>query len=271
MRIGIDATPLPQRPVGAGHYIIQLIRALQRQPGDEEYIIFAQRHSAPLLGIDETPRFRLHLLTDQSPPRRLLWEQTAFPALARRLQLDVLHSLHYTLPIAYRGKRVVTLHDMTFFLYPRLHTLPKRYFFRFFIHLSGRVADALLADSESTRQDAMRIAGIPGAKISTTLLGVTPDFRPVSDAAPLAQVRQKYGLPERYFLYVGLIEPRKNVPALLQAFASIANALPQYQLVITGRKGWMVEQVGQELQRLGIQERVHFTGYVDQPDLPPGL
>src|SRR5512143_969909 len=112
MIIGIDATSLPQRPVGAGHYIIQLIRALARQAAEEQVIVFCQRSGVPLLGVSESPRLRLVTLPDKSPPVRLLWEQAVFPFLANRNRLDLLHSLHYTMPLAYPGRKVVTLHDM---------------------------------------------------------------------------------------------------------------------------------------------------------------
>ena len=268
MRIGIDATPLPPRPVGAGNYIIQLIRALWRNPEGAEFIVFAQQQGVPLLEVTERPDFRLVRLPDRSPASRLVWEQTAFPRLARCYNLDLLHSLHYTMPLLYPGRTVVTFHDLTFFLFPHLHTLPKRYFFRFFTHASQRRASALIADSESTRQDAIRLAGVMPAKIHTTLLGVTPEFRPLSDPARLQAVRQKYHLPDRFLLFVGLLEPRKNLPALLQAFASLVTRLPEVKLVIVGRLGWMYDPTLRLVQSLGLTEQVHFTGYVDQPDLP---
>ncbi len=272
MRIGIDATALPARPVGAGHYIIQLIRAFARQPLEDEFCVFVQQHGLPLLGLppgSQSSAFRILPLPDIPPARRLAWEQTAFPRLAAQQRLDMLHSLHYTLPLAYPGKRVVTLHDTTFFLYPKLHTLSKRYFFRFFIHTSGRLADALTADSESTRQDAIRLANISPQKIFTAQLGVTSDFAPLDTTSASANaVRQKYNLPEHFVLYVGLIEPRKNVPTLLQAFAQVSPQFPDYRLVMAGRRGWMVEHLDQQVADLGLAEKVLFTGYIEQKDLP---
>ena len=268
MHIGIDATALPQQPVGAGNYIIQLIRAFSRLGSAAQFTIFTQRHALPLLAVDERPGFKLVVLPDTSPPLRLLWEQTAFPLLAAQHKLDLLHSLHYTLPLAYPGRCVVTFHDLTFFLFPHLHTLPKRYIFRLFIHLSRRKAAVIIANSESTRQDAIRLAHVPPGKIHTTLLGVTPDFHPESNPAMLQAVRQKYGLPERFLLFVGLLEPRKNLPALLQAFASLPTQQPPVKLVIVGRQGWMYQQTLALVHSLGLAQQVHFTGYVDQADLP---
>lgn len=268
MRIGIDATALPQRPVGAGNYIIQLIRAFAQQTDRVEFVVFIQRHGVPLLQVSEHPGFKLVILPDHHPVIRLLWEQTVFPLLAARYKLDLLHSLHYTMPLAYPGRTVVTFHDMTFFLFPHLHTLPKRYFFRFFIQFSRRRATAIIADSESTRQDAIRLTGVPAGKIHTILLGVTPDFHPEYNPAVLQAVRQKYNLPERFVLFVGLLEPRKNLPTLLQAFASLSPQEPEVKLVIVGRQGWMYDKALQLVHSLCLEDRVHFTGYVDQSDLP---
>ena len=280
MRIGIDATALPSHPVGAGNYIIQLIRAIARhntinnsltrdnQPDRLEFIIFVQRSRLDLLSVDENPNLHLIVLPNLSPIMRLLWEQISLPRLAISHQVDLLHSLHYTMPIAFPRHRVVTFHDMTFFLFPHFHTLPKRYFFRFFIHTSARQADALITDSESTRQDAIRLVGIPQGKIFTAQLGVTDEFHPIRNTPPLLQARQKYHLPEHYLLYVGMLEPRKNLSTLLQAYANIADKIPDHHLVVVGPKGWMVENILQQTEQLNISDKVHFTGYVEKIDLP---
>jgi glycosyltransferase involved in cell wall biosynthesis len=280
MRIGIDATALPPRPVGAGNYIIQLIRAIAlsnemtepvldaNQPNGLEFVIFVQKSRLGSLNLEETPNLHLVVLPDLSPSLRLLWEQISFPRLAEKHQLDLLHSLHYTMPLAYPGRTVVTFHDMTFFLFPQYHTLPKRFFFRFFIRASSRKAVALIADSESTRQDAIRLVGVSAEKIFTAQLGVTQEFRPIRDETILQQTRQKYQLPEHFLLYVGTIEPRKNLPTLLQAYAAVADQMSAHRLVVVGLKGWMVRNIGQNSGQLKISDKVHFTGYVEQPDLP---
>lgn len=268
MIIGIDATALPPQPVGAGNYIIQLIRALAELGEETHYIVFAQPHGRELIGLAEQDSLRFELVNEMQPAERLMWEQTRFPNLLRSSGVDLLHSLHYTMPLHHPVKQVVTLHDMTYFLYPALHTFSKRHFFRAFIRLSGKRADALLADSESTRQDAIRLAGIPAGKITTTPLGVTAEFAPLEDTAVLRRVAEKYQLPERFILFVGLLEPRKNVITLLRAFQEERAQLQGRRLVIVGRKGWMYNQLQQIVDELNLGLDVHFTGYVDQADLP---
>ena len=272
MRIGIDATALPPRPVGAGNYIIHFTRALAQQTAtehpDSELVIFVQNARQSLLAIEPSARVNVVSLPDQSPLRRLAWEQMALPGLIRHYRLDLLHSLHYTMPGLAPCPVIVTFHDMTFFLFPHLHILPKRIFFQNMIRFSARRAAALLAVSESTRQDSIRLLGLTPERITTTPLGVTSGFTPVRDRARLDVVCQKYRLPERFVLYVGLLEPRKNLPALLRAFGQISDRFPGHQLVLVGRQGWMVEQVFELVESLGLKERVCFTGYVESEDLP---
>jgi glycosyltransferase involved in cell wall biosynthesis len=268
MRIGIDATALPERPVGAGNYIIQLIRSLAALMEDDELVVFAQRGRQGLIDQPGLKGAQWILASDKSPALRLIWEQTVLPVLVRRARLDLLHSPHYTRPWSLPCTSVVTFHDMTFFLYPEMHTRPKRLFFPLAIRSSARRADALIADSESTRRDAMRLLSIPPGKICTIPLGIGAEFHPVTDAALLAACRDKYGLPQDFILFVGTVEPRKNLPMLLRAYARLLRSGPAASLVIVGRYGWMYEQVFRQIEELGLKDHITFTGYVPAEDLP---
>jgi glycosyltransferase involved in cell wall biosynthesis len=268
MRIGIDATALPPRPVGAGNYIIQLIRSISDLETEHEFIVFAQESGAALLDIQERDCFHLVVSPDQSPGRRLVWEQVSFPGLIRRERIDLLHSLHYTRPLRLPCASVVTFHDMTFFLYPQLHTRAKRLFFPLAIRYSARHADALISVSESTRQDAIRLAGVEPGKIFTVPLGVSQDFHPISDPVARNQIRERYRLPEDFILYVGLVEPRKNLPLLVKSYKALVERGISLPLVIVGRFGWMYQEVLDLVEALGIKERVWFAGYIPQEDLP---
>lgn len=268
MRIGIDATALPPQPVGAGTYIIQLIRALVDLNTGHEFVVFAHPRGCELIGLPSQPGLSWVILADKSPAYRLVWEQVLFPGVVRRAGVDLLHSLHYTRPVFLPCPSVVTFHDMTFFLFPDLHTRSKRLFFPRAIRLSARQADALIAISENTRQDAIRLLEIPSQKIFTTSLGVSSEFRPLSDTALLEATRRKYRLPENFILYVGIVEPRKNLPLLLKAYKNLVDRGKDDPLVIVGRFGWMVEAVFQQIEQMDLKARVHFAGYVPAQDLP---
>jgi glycosyltransferase involved in cell wall biosynthesis len=273
MRIGIDATALPARPGGAGTYILQLVQALTGLLSSgadhaHELVIFAQRSRQPAFDVQPSQGLTWALVPDISPPVRLAWEQTALPLLVRRHQIDLLHSPHYTRPLILPCASVVTFHDMTFFLSPSLHVLSKRTFFPLAIRLSARLADGLIAVSESTRQDAIRVLGISPGKITTTTLGVSERFHPITEQTLLAKVRRKYALPGRFVLYLGAIEPRKNLTLLLEAFSRLVKDGISHDLVVVGQRGWMVDEVFRAVTDLKLDERVHFTGYVPTEDLP---
>jgi glycosyltransferase involved in cell wall biosynthesis len=248
--------------------MIQLARALAALDEDFELVLIAQRHGRRLIDDPSLPRVEWVETDDISAARRLVWEQTALPGLARRHRLDLLHSLHYTRPVFLPCKSVVTFHDMTFFLFPHLHTPSKRLFFPAAMRLSARQAQAVVADSENTRRDAIRILKIPAEKITTVLCGIGAEFRPIHDAAMLEACRSRYNLPQAFILYVGTVEPRKNLPLLLKAYARLAAKGAHTPLVIVGRRGWMYEEVFQLVETLQISERVLFTGYIPAEDLP---
>jgi glycosyltransferase involved in cell wall biosynthesis len=268
MRIGIDATALPPQPVGAGNYIIQLIRALADLKVDDEFVIFTHRRGHALISLPKHDSFEWIILDDRNPSSRLIWEQLLFPQLIKKSGVELLHSLHYTRPTRLPCASVVTFHDMTFFLYPELHTRVRRLFFPQAIRASARHADALTAVSESTRQDAIRVLGIAPEKITTTQLGVDPSFRPINDTDGRMTIAEKYSLPDRFILYVGLIEPRKNIPMLISAYKRLIDGGENYKLVLVGRYGWMYEELLRQIIDFDLERMVHFTGYISQEDLP---
>lgn len=269
MRVAFDATAIPSNRAGAGIYIFSLVKALARVDRDNEYVVFVKPEHGEEFGT-LGPNFRLMPVSVSSTPRRLVWEQTALPSALRRLKADVLHSPHYTMPLLPGGgfRRVVTFHDMTYMLMPELHPRFHRRFFPPMMRLSVRLADRLIAASESTRRDMARLLPASVGKTELTLLAAGPVFRPVPPAE-VSDACTRHGLtPGRFLLYVGVLEPRKNVPMLLQAFARIAEQFPDVPLVIVGKKGWMYDAIFAELTALGLAERVVFTGYVPEADLP---
>jgi glycosyltransferase involved in cell wall biosynthesis len=268
MKIALDATALPGKPGGAGNYIINLARSLLELDCGHELVIFCHASDRALFQFDPKQQASLHDVPDLNRGLRLAWEQVGLPRLLAQLRVDLLHSPHYTMPLRAGIPVVVTFHDMTFFLYPEYHTPVKRLFFPPMIRQSAARAAALLAVSESTRQDAMRLLGIPPQKISTTHLGFDPQYLRVEDPARLEQVRQKYRLPARFLLHVGTLEPRKNHPNLLKAFDIIAHSNPDIALVLVGGEGWNARQIDQQITELRHGERIFRLGYADHDDLP---
>lgn len=265
MRIGIDVTALPTQLFGAGNYIVNLTRTLIRLDASNHYFVFSKPQQLALFGgrgyaqvVPVTLPTRLH---------RIAWEQTGFPWLIHKYQLDVVHSPHYTMPIIAPCAKVVTFHDMTFFLHPQVHLLYKEIFFRSMIPISARRADALIAISQNTRTDILRLLPINPAKLFTIPYGIAPIFCPQTQETQGAILR-KYDLPRDFILYVGNLEPRKNLPALLRAFATLVRRGLPPSLVLVGSRGWMDEEIFATLRELNLGHRVYLPGYIPQSELP---
>ncbi|MCX7840628.1 MAG: glycosyltransferase family 4 protein, partial [Anaerolineae bacterium] len=211
---------------------------------------------------------RLVLCSLPSPFLRVAWEQTVLPILVRHYRLDALHSPHYTMPLVKPCRSIVTFHYLTFFLYPQMHLFYKRVFFQAMMPLAARRADALIAISHSTRTDLTRILRVPTDKVETIPYGIASHFRPVTDWHALDAFCTRYHLSRPFVLYVGNLEPRKNLPTLVRAFARIVQMELPHVLVLAGTRGWKDAPLFATIQELGLTSRVWFPGYIPQAELP---
>jgi glycosyltransferase involved in cell wall biosynthesis len=265
MRVAIDATAIPRQMAGAGVYTDSLIRAICRVDNENDYVIFARRGAFADLA---RPGFRIVPTPTPNRPARLLWEQCLLPLQLRRRGVDLLHSPHHTMPLVAPGcLRVVTFHDLTFFLLPGRYPASRRLYFQAVSRASARRADALIVPSETVKGDVARILAVPQSRITTVYEAPAPVFRPIEDGAMLAQVRQKYRLPDRFILNVGSLEPGKNRASLIQAFHRLRQRGLGHRLVIVGQKAWKYEGDFELVERLGLGEAVLFTGYVPAEEL----
>jgi glycosyltransferase involved in cell wall biosynthesis len=265
MRIGIDATALPPQPFGAANYIVNLIQVLLRTDPTNDYVVFAKPLHVPLF--EQRGRARVIRAPLATRILRIAWEQTGLPWLAQQHRLDVLHSPHYTMPLAARCATVVTFHDMIFFLHPEMHLPYKRLFFRTMIPWSARRADAVIAISQSTRADMLRLLNVQPERVFTVPYGIAPFFHRV-EPLQAQETCRRYNLPQRFVLYVGNLEPRKNLTALVRAFARIVQSDLPHSLVMAGSRGWMDTEIFSTIRELDLTSRVCFPGYVPQQELP---
>lgn len=248
--------------------MIQLIRALAAGDQDSGLVVFAQERGPELIDLPSESPVEWHIFQDSSPGSRLIWEQTVLPGLVEKSRVDLLHSLHYTKPLRLSCASVVTFHDMTYYLYPQMHTMRRRMVFPTAMRISARQADALISVSESTRQDMIRLLDVHPDKVFTTPLGVDPSFKVTDNENKLRQVAEKYSLPEQFILYLGTIEPRKNLPLLIQIYKQLVDEGILHKLVLVGKYGWMYDEVLDLIKELDLQSKVIMTGYIAQNDLP---
>ena len=271
MNILIDATGIPVDKAGVGVYARNLLDQLTRQPGDLRFFLLAQDDD-PEMDLSARPGVTMIWVPARLfriLPLRFLLEQLYLPLALLRRRIDVVHSLHYAFPLVSFGtRRVVTFHDMTFFTMPEVHRRIKIVYFRFFMRQSVRRVDRMIFISRSALADCTALLG-PVRGIATVIPhGKSEEFRP--DPAPerLEAVRTKYGIPGRFVLYVGTLEPRKNLPRLVEAFAATAARDPAIQLVLAGKMGWMADELQATIARLGLGPRVVFPGFILEEEKP---
>lgn len=250
------------RSAGITWYIYNLLCRLPQADSGMQYTAFtSERHFEPPAGLEVS----LSQLPTHRPAARIVWEQLLQPFVARRAAVDLIHGLAFVGPIGGVCPFVVTIHDLSFLFYPRSFRVLNRLYLRLFTRLSVRRARRVIAVSESTRRDVIHTYGIAPEKVDVVHNGVDPAFRPLS-ADQIAAFRARHGLPERFILFVGTLEPRKNVPRLLRAYAQLPAGRPP--LVLVGGKGWFYAEVFRLVEELGLTTEVRFAGYAPPDDLP---
>lgn len=197
---------------------------------------------------------------------RILWEQTGLPRQSRRERLDLFHSTVYAGPLLSRCPQVVTLHDLSFYLFPHLFPPARRAYLQWITRETTRRAEAVIAVSASTARDAVEILNISPDRVRVIPNGVSPDLRPPTEAE-VTSLRARYTLPEKYVLYLGTLEPRKNLPVLVQAYALARRLGVDHALVLAGGKGWYDEPIYTAIKEAGVGEHVRMPGYIPAEDL----
>lgn len=254
MKIGIDIQTTQGQKVGFGFYVDNLVKSLQKIDHKNKYFLFK-------------PSFKIQ--KDLSTPGRWLWDQMRLPKLAREKGIDILHQPCFSVPFFYKGKVIVTAHDIISRLFPQNIPFFSRMFFSYWMPLSYRKATKIITISESTKNDLIRVLKIPKSKIKVINLAAGREFRPIGDKQKIGSIKKKYEIAGNYFLHVGTLEPRKNLSFLIKVYAVAQKKdsnLPK--LVITGKKGWYYQQLFDLVDELKLAGRVIFTGYVKEKDIP---
>jgi glycosyltransferase involved in cell wall biosynthesis len=268
MRIAIDATAIPRLMAGAGVYTYQLVRALTALEADHDYVVFARSDTFDELA-RQRPRLRVVQVRAPSRAERLLWEQLILPGQLRRLRIDVLHSPHHTTPaLPLPCPRVVTLHDVTFFLLPQRYPPSRRLYFQAITRAAARLAHALITPSRTVKRDVVRVLGVPQERVTAIAEAPAPEFAPLEDTDALGRIRWRHKLPTLYILSVGSLEPGKNRDRLIVAYSRLRERGLQHHLVIAGQRAWRYQSDLDLVRHLRLDDNVHYLGYVDGADMP---
>ena len=275
MKIAIDAQLLSDqesyRGAGVSNYSRELLRALGElvRAGATSHDITAYVH-ARQPGLDGMEQ-AVTALPLERPAARIAWEQSVLPVHLRQHGADLVHGLVNVLPLAAPCPGVVTVHDLSFVRTPQKLPPLKRAYHTALCRASVARAARVIAVSHQTASDLQQYWATPAGRITVVHNGVSPRFTP-QPAERIAALRRQNDLPERYLLYLGTLEPRKNLDLLLRAYARWAQADSaadsDVALVLAGAKGWYYDEIFRTVTALGLAGRVIFPGFVPAADLP---
>ncbi|MBI3457612.1 MAG: glycosyltransferase family 4 protein [Candidatus Rokubacteria bacterium] len=275
MHVVLDARYVSRTQSGVGHYTQRLIGGLAAIDRTNRYTCVVVKGgpglpvAQPNLGCWPTRvSFEDHVAGD-------LWLLGYLPVRLYRLRTDVYHGPAVFLPLVKLGYRtVVTIHDLVSFLFPT--TVPRKYsvYMRLMTRLAVRSADRVIAVSGATKDDLTRVLRVPDERVVVIHEAVAPEFAASPDPAAVAALARRYGIRSPYCLFVGNLEPRKNLVRLIEAFARVrarglaAAHAPRPQLVLAGTRGWLYGDVFRAVEAHRMAADIVFTGYVPPADLP---
>lgn len=263
MRIGIDARLMYYQPAGISRYTWHLLHALADLNPNDEFLVFQHyKHRPPLIS---QPNFRRSTL--YTPAHHRL-EQWVLPLELLRHSLDLLHSTDFIPPLRSSVPAVITVHDLAFLHWPHFLTTDSAAYYGQ-IDRAVKHAHHVIVPSESTKKDLIRQLGAPDDKVSVIYEAADPIFQPLPLLSTRREVQAEFKVPESYILFVGTIEPRKNVNGLLHAFRHLRDKynVTNTGLVIAGGQGWLYEETMETVDRLGLQESTFFLGRVPDDKL----
>lgn len=279
MLIGIDASrALRKERTGTENYSWQLIRHLLALGSGHRFRLYCPQ--PPPAGLFDPPD-RPHVdAAGVSPvetrviPWPRLWTHLRLSLEVTRRRPDVLFVPSHVLPLFHPRHSVVTVHDLGYRLFPEAHKPLDRAYLDLSTRFNAHSAAAVLADSQATKDDLVRFTGVAPARVTVVHLGRDEMLAPEQDPGRLTEVQQRLGIASpgqpapRYMLYVGTLQPRKNLVRLVDAFAVARQQHPDLILVLAGRRGWLADPIFARVEVLGLHDAVRFPGYVADADLP---
>ena len=266
MRIGLDGMPLAQLRTGVGTYTFELARALAAAAPQDEFELISP------LPYDETvpsdaATANLTLIHSRPNILQRRWWTVGLPSYLRRHPVDLFHGTNYEVPLRARCPTVVTIHDLSLLLHSSTHEARAVRRARLLLPLMARQAKLIITPSEQVRGEVCEHLKIAPDKVFATPLAPRSSFTPMALEETVA-VRQRLEIQDEFLLFVGTVEPRKNLSTLLNAFAEVLRTTDLHpQLVVAGKVGWKVNDVLAQARASSIQDRVRLLGFVSDEDL----
>jgi glycosyltransferase involved in cell wall biosynthesis len=267
MRIGFDAKRAFHNRSGLGNYSRSTIRLLSEYFPENEYFLFSEKNSNSLFPFSDK-------LTIINPEREIsnslsgYWRSWGIYQQINSLKPDIYHGLSNELPLSIKKtscKTVVTIHDLIFLRYPEYYSQIDKQIYSFKFRHACRVADKIIATSESTKHDIISFFGTNANKIEVVYQSCDPVFRILISESSKYEIRKKYNLPDEYILMLGTIEKRKNALSLIKAYL---NENIDFPLVIAGKSTVYLDEINQFLKNKSGTDRIFFRNNIESADLP---
>jgi len=248
---------------GLGVYTRKLIEGLSAIDFENRYYIFANSSSS----IEpHNANFKIihYSIPENLKVKKLFVENVIVPFSAVKKKIDIFHFTSFVISYLYPGKFISTINDIAFLKYPEILSKKRDYYYKFFLKNALKKARFIITISDSTKRDVLNYYNFPEDSIKTIYLSAGDEFKPAS-REEIGKVKEKYNLKERYILFVSTLEPRKNIVNLLKAFKLINEK--DVQLLICGKKGWLYEDIYNEITESSLEESVIIEDSVPKDDL----
>lgn len=269
MKIAIDAR-MGHTRVGLGVYVRGLLRSLSIIDKTNEYYIILNRNRKESFVPIQDNFYKIYTgVTYSSYFTRDFWEQVYLPILLKKYQVDAYHGPNYILPILSDKPLIQTVYDTTIFANRGWYKPISRYRVQKLLSLSAKRADIIITGSENSKKDITAILGILEEKIKVIYIGVDEEYRVIDDPGKLNLVRAKHNISKKFILHVGSMNPRKNIPRLIEAYSKLPSEVSgEYELVLVGENSWRSDEIFGKIEQLGLKGSVICTGVVEDDDLP---
>ncbi|KIX11155.1 glycosyl transferase family 1 [Dethiosulfatarculus sandiegensis] len=276
MRVGIDICRLTDPWTGVGNYIYNLVSGLAKVDQANQYVLypyfwdcFPKKYKGLAEFVPNSPNFRLHGADKVELGVKLFWCKLKLPKEPQLAKVDVTHSTNISGPRLRNSKLAVTIHDLSFVYEPQWHKKDNVAFSMRALNRAVRRADALIVPSEFTARELIRFDPSVRGRVRVVYEAVSPRFSAAQSKKALAGLRKKYGLEKPFFLFVGTLEPRKNLPHLVKVFHHLwENGLIEQDLVLVGGEGWKADETMRAIKDPAGRGKVKALGYVPFEDLP---
>lgn len=269
MRIAVNLLPFQNKLGGAGQYAKNIVRELSEIDNNNEYYLFLTEGASCHFILDNK---KFHLIfcpfNSNSILLRIFWEQYILPFQLRKKNIELLFTPSVAVPIFCRIKKVTTIHDLAFKFYKKKYPFFRRVYVSLITRMAAVKSDFLFTVSNSSKNDIIAKYNLENKKIAVTYNGVHEKFYTPHDTGLSSAVKEKYSIPDEFILYVGAIEPGKNLDKVIRAFERILKTNPNLKLLVTGGLGWQKEYFLKLITAYQIESQVQILPYVLDDELP---